>query len=80
MMVMNMAVDMNTSCNYTNIDVAIGDFEHLLQTPSRFDDFLNGDEDALNMSKKRRLKKIYQYGLRHLSQYIKAIHQWSDAH
>lgn len=48
--------------NYTNIGVAIGAFERTLLTPSRFDDFLNGDEDALNESEKRGLKKFMRMG------------------
>jgi len=48
--------------NYNNIGVAIGAFERTLLTPSRFDDFLNGDEDALNQSEKRGLKKFMKMG------------------
>ncbi len=48
--------------NYNNIGVAIGAFERTLLTPSRFDDFLNGDEDALNQSEKRGLKKFMGMG------------------
>jgi len=48
--------------NYNNIGVAIGAFERTLLTPSRFDDFLNGDEDALNKSEKRGLKKFMHMG------------------
>ena len=48
--------------NYKNIGVAIGAFERTLLTPSRFDDFLKGDEDALNKSEKRGLKKFMRMG------------------
>jgi len=48
--------------NYNNIGVAIGAFERTLLTPSRFDDFLKGDEDALNQSEKRGLKKFMNMG------------------
>ncbi len=48
--------------NYNNIGVAIGAFERTLLTPSRFDDFLNGDEDALNKNEKRGLKKFMRMG------------------
>jgi len=48
--------------NYNNIGKAIGAFERTLLTPSRFDDYLNGDEDALNMSEKKGLKKFMRMG------------------
>ncbi len=48
--------------NYDNIGVAIGAFERTLLTPSRFDDYLNGDEDALNDSEKKGLKKFMHMG------------------
>lgn len=48
--------------NYNNIGKAIGAFERTLLTPSRFDDFLNGDEDALNKSEKKGLKKFMRMG------------------
>lgn len=47
---------------YKNIGVAIGAFERTLLTPSRFDDFLKGDQDALNESEKRGLKKFVHMG------------------
>ncbi len=43
---------------YKNIGKAIGAFERTLITPSRFDDFLRGDENALNAAEKRGLKKF----------------------
>ena len=48
--------------NYNNIGIAIGAFERTLLTPSRFDDYLKGDEDALNKSEKRGLKKFINMG------------------
>ncbi len=48
--------------NYENIGVAIGAFERTLLTPSRFDDFLKGDEDALSQKEKRGLKKFINMG------------------
>ncbi len=47
---------------YTNVGKAIGAFERTLLTPSRFDDFLKGDEDALNLDEKRGLKKFIRAG------------------
>jgi len=47
---------------YKNIGVAIGAFERTLLTPSRFDDYLNGDEDALNMREKKGLKQFMRMG------------------
>ncbi|MDP1557757.1 MAG: cytochrome-c peroxidase [Nitrosomonas sp.] len=47
---------------YQNIGKAIGAFERTLLTPSRFDDFLNGNEDALSVNEKRGLKKFIHMG------------------
>jgi cytochrome c peroxidase len=47
---------------YKNVGKAIGAFERTLLTPSRFDDFLNGDESALNDSEKRGLTKFMHMG------------------
>lgn len=47
---------------YKNVGKAIGAFERTLITPSRFDDFLNGDENALNAAEKRGLKKFVRMG------------------
>ena len=47
---------------YKNIGKAIGAFERTLITPSRFDDFLNGDENALNDAEKRGLQKFVHMG------------------
>ena len=43
---------------YNNIGVAIAAFEKTLMTPSRFDDFLNGNMNALTSQEKRGLKKF----------------------
>jgi len=48
--------------NYKNIGVAIGAFERTLLTPSRFDDFLNGDEEALSKKEKKGLKIFMHMG------------------
>ncbi|SFU27493.1 cytochrome c peroxidase [Nitrosomonas eutropha] len=47
---------------YKNIGRAIGAFERTLITPSRFDDFLRGDENALSAAEKRGLKKFVRMG------------------
>ena len=47
---------------YKNIGKAIGAFERTLITPSRFDDFLKGDENALNDAEKRGLQKFVHMG------------------
>ena len=47
---------------YKNIGKAIGAFERTLITPSRFDDFLKGDENALNDAEKRGLQKFAHMG------------------
>ncbi|PTN12363.1 cytochrome-c peroxidase [Nitrosomonas aestuarii] len=48
--------------NYNNIGVAIGAFERTLLTPSRFDDYLKGNEDALNQVEKKGLNKFINAG------------------
>ncbi len=48
--------------NYNNIGVAIGAFERTLLTPSRFDDFLRGDEDALTQEELAGLRKFIDAG------------------
>lgn len=48
--------------NYNNIGVAIGAFERTLLTPSRFDDYLNGDDGALTKVEKRGLHKFVKIG------------------
>lgn len=47
---------------YKNVGKAIGAFERTLITPSRFDDFLKGDENALNDAEKRGLQKFVHMG------------------
>jgi cytochrome c peroxidase len=47
---------------YENIGKAIGAFERTLLTPSRFDDFLKGDKNALNQGEKRGLRKFIHMG------------------
>ncbi|PTN12148.1 cytochrome-c peroxidase [Nitrosomonas aestuarii] len=54
--------DEKNPLNYKNIGVAIGAFERTLLTPSRFDDYLKGDEDALSQKEKRGLKKFINMG------------------
>ncbi len=44
------------SITYQNIAEAIAAFERTLITPSRFDDFMNGDADALSKAEKRGLE------------------------
>jgi len=48
--------------NYNNIGEAIGAFERTLLTPSRFDDYLNGDDEALSKVEKRGLHKFIRIG------------------
>ena len=47
---------------FKNIGRAIGAYEKTLMTPSRFDDFLNGDITALSSSEKRGLSKFIEVG------------------
>lgn len=47
---------------YKNVGKAIGAFERTLITPSRFDDFLRGDDNALNEAEKRGLQKFVHMG------------------
>lgn len=47
---------------YKNVGKAIGAFERTLLTPSRFDDYLKGDEKALNDTEKRGLQKFVHMG------------------
>jgi len=54
--------DQNDPFKYKNIGVAIGAFERTLLTPSRFDDFLKGDQGALDDNEKRGLKKFVDIG------------------
>jgi cytochrome c peroxidase len=47
---------------YDNVAKAIGAFERKLSTPSRFDDFLDGKDDALTDDEKRGLSKFLATG------------------
>ncbi|SHK42418.1 cytochrome-c peroxidase [Thermocrinis minervae] len=47
---------------YDNIAKAIAAFERTLQTPSRFDEFLKGNTNALNEQEKRGLKTFIEVG------------------
>jgi cytochrome c peroxidase len=46
----------NPAISYQNIAEAIAAFERTLITPARFDDFMNGDADALSETEQRGLK------------------------
>lgn len=48
--------------SYNNLKMAIGAFERTLMTPSRFDDFLNGDEKALTAEEKAGLSEFISVG------------------
>lgn len=48
--------------DYKLIADTIGNFERTLVTPSRFDDFLNGDENALSSAEKKGLKTFMDKG------------------
>jgi len=52
----------NVKIDFTTITATIGLFERTLITPSRFDDFLNGKEDALSVSEKEGLKLFIDKG------------------
>jgi cytochrome c peroxidase len=47
---------------YENVGIAIGAFERLLATPARWDDFLKGDADSLNVKEKNGLEVFVQKG------------------
>ncbi|MFE8600953.1 cytochrome-c peroxidase [Archangium violaceum] len=47
---------------YNNLGLAIGAFERQLVTPSRFDKYLSGDENALTEAEKVGLKKYMENG------------------
>ncbi|WP_412470299.1 cytochrome c peroxidase [Oceanospirillum sp. RT-1-3] len=48
--------------NFNNVGVAIGAFEKTLLTPSRYDEYLNGDHSALSYQEKVGLKKFNEIG------------------
>ncbi len=50
------------SLNLPNIGVAIAAFEKTLLTPSRFDDYLRGDANAITQQEKVGLKKFMEFG------------------
>ncbi len=50
------------SLAFDNIGKAIGAFERTLNTPSRFDEYLKGDESALTNQEKRGMKKFIHKG------------------
>jgi cytochrome c peroxidase len=52
----------DTSFTYKNIGVAIGAYERTLLTPSRFDDYLKGDINALTKGERAGLKKFVEVG------------------
>ncbi|HFQ61869.1 MAG TPA: cytochrome-c peroxidase [Epsilonproteobacteria bacterium] len=52
----------NVKIDFTTITATIGLFERTLITPSRFDDFLNGKEDALSVNEKEGLKLFIDKG------------------
>ena len=47
---------------YNNVGIAIGAFERMLQTPARWDDYLAGQEKALNAQEKSGLEKFSKFG------------------
>ncbi|MCB9030256.1 MAG: cytochrome-c peroxidase [Deltaproteobacteria bacterium] len=47
---------------YINIGNAIGSFERTLITPSRFDDYLKGDDNAITQAEKEGLKTFVESG------------------
>ncbi len=52
----------NTQITYPKIAQAIGAFERTLMTPSRLDDYLDGDLARLSGQEKQGLKKMLDYG------------------
>src|SRR5690606_4924755 len=54
--------DQDEPLNYANIANAIGAFERTLVTPSRFDDYLRGDADALTAQEKAGLQTFIEQG------------------
>ncbi len=51
-----------TPINYDNVAAAIGAFERKLVTPAPFDDYLEGEEDALTVQQKRGLNTFISTG------------------
>ncbi|MCB9204164.1 MAG: cytochrome-c peroxidase [Flavobacteriales bacterium] len=52
----------NSPITYWNVQQAIAAFERTLITPSRFDDYLNGDSKALTLAEKEGLKTFMESG------------------
>ncbi len=52
----------NVKIDYATIADTIATFERTLVTPSRFDDFMNGDTKALNADEKKGLKTFIEVG------------------
>ena len=50
------------SITYANMKTAIGAYERLLITPSKFDKYMNGDNDALSGKEKRGMKLFMDAG------------------
>ncbi|MCK5002463.1 MAG: c-type cytochrome [Gammaproteobacteria bacterium] len=56
--------DSKPAVTYQNIAEAIAAFERTLRTPSRFDDFLNGDKTALTQAEQQGLKTFIKLDCR----------------
>jgi len=56
------AYDKNITIDFKTITETIGLFERTLVTPSRYDDYLNGDQTALNSKEKEGLKLFIDKG------------------
>ncbi|CAA6811501.1 MAG: Cytochrome c551 peroxidase (EC [uncultured Sulfurovum sp.] len=56
------AYDKNVSIDFETITATIGLFERTLVTPSKFDDYLNGDKNALNKEEKEGLHLFVDKG------------------
>lgn len=54
--------DDGEALNYRNIEIAIGAFERTLLTPSKFDDFSNGDANALTTEEQKGLETFISVG------------------
>ncbi|MBL4587045.1 MAG: cytochrome-c peroxidase, partial [Flavobacteriales bacterium] len=54
--------DRKNAITYDNIENSIAVFERKLITPSKFDDYLNGAADALNLKEKQGLKTFLDVG------------------
>jgi len=52
----------NEKISYDNLQLAIGAYERKLLTPSKFDDYLKGDENALNDEEKKGLELFINTG------------------